>query len=153
MMRRHSILEVNAEVLSTLGIPQPVVLLDIDNTILAPRAAEMDSGVAAHVRQLSQDVRILLCTNNLTDRQRRVSETLNLPILMRAMKPLTWWVKPWLKQQHIAERDVIVVGDQWVTDVWLAKALRCPVVLLDPIAEDTHLLTRLLRRVEKRWKL
>ena len=152
-MRRHSILEVNAEVLSTLGTPQPVVLLDIDNTILAPRAAEMDSGVAAHVRQLSQDVRILLCTNNLTDRQRRVSETLNLPILMRAMKPLTWWVKPWLKQHHIAVRDVIVVGDQWLTDGWLAKALRCPVVLLDPIAEDTHLLTRLLRRVEKRWKL
>ena len=152
-MRRRSILEVNAEVLTALGIPQPVVLLDIDNTILAPRAAELDAEVEAHIRHMNQSVRILLCTNNLTDRQRRVSTTLNLPILMRAMKPLTWWVKPWLKQHQIAVSDVIVVGDQWVTDAWLAKALKCPVVLLDPIAEDTHVLTRFLRRVEKRWKL
>lgn len=153
MMRRHSILEVNSQVFEQLGIPQPVILLDIDNTILAPRALEVDPQIAEHVRQLSQQFNILLCTNNLTDRQRRVSETLNLPILMRAMKPLTWWVKPWLNKHRIALSDVIVVGDQWVTDGWLAKALKCPVVLLDPIAEDTHLLTRLLRRVEKRWKL
>lgn len=150
MIRRHSILDVKAEMLKQLGPSHPVVLLDIDNTVLAPQAAALDPLVVAHVLALSREVRILLCTNNLTDRQRRVAEVLDLPILMRAMKPLTLFVKPWLSRHRIAIRDVIIVGDQWFTDGWLGKSLGCPVVLLDPIAQDVHLITRLLRRLEKR---
>jgi predicted HAD superfamily phosphohydrolase YqeG len=47
---------------------------------------------------------------------------------------------------------VVVVGDQWITDGWLANAMHCPLIWLEPMAEDRNIMTRLLRRLEKRWK-
>ena len=136
----------------SLDPTRTVMLLDIDNTLLAPTALEMDAPTQAHVLDLAKQGTILLCTNNLTDRQRNVAKALNLPILTQAMKPFTFRVIPFLKQHRITVDQVIVVGDQWVTDGWLAHAMHCPLIWLDPMAKDRNVMTRLLRRLEKRWK-
>jgi HAD superfamily phosphatase (TIGR01668 family) len=128
------------------------MLLDIDNTLLSPMAMEMDAHTQAHVLSLAKQGTILLCTNNMTDRQRNVAKALHLPILMQAMKPLTFRVSRFLKRHGIASHQVVVVGDQWITDGWLANAMHCPLIWLEPMAEDRNIMTRLLRRLEKRWK-
>lgn len=151
-MRYTSIREVTWELISALDPQRSVMLLDIDNTLLSPMAMEMDAHTQAHVLSLAKQGTILLCTNNLTDRQRNVAKALHLPILMQAMKPLTFRVTRFLKRHGIDFHQVVVVGDQWITDGWLANAMHCPLIWLEPMAEDRNIMTRLLRRLEKRWK-
>lgn len=151
MIKVQSILDVNVEMLIKAGGQRPTVLLDIDNTLLAPTANTLTPEMIDHVQSLSQSVTVLLCTNNMTARQRHAATVLNLPVLMQAMKPFTFKVKQYLKQHGLSTSKVIVIGDQWVTDGWLAQRLNSPLILVEPMAADRHALTRLLRRLEKRW--
>ena len=147
-----SILEVTPAMIQSLAGESVCVLLDIDNTLLAPTATVMESRIIDHVNALAKQVDVLLCTNNHTPRQKDVAKTLELPILMQAMKPFGFRVIPFLKQHGMMDRSVVVIGDQWVTDGWLAKRLGCPIILVEPMAMDRHAVTRLLRRLEKQWK-
>lgn len=151
MITVRSILDVNVDMLIEAGGQHPTVLLDIDNTLLAPTASALTPEVIEHVQTLAQSVTVLLCTNNMTARQRHAATSLKLPVLMQAMKPFTFKVKHYLKQHGLSTAQVIVIGDQWVTDGWLAQRLNCPLILVEPMAADRHALTRLLRRLEKRW--
>jgi HAD superfamily phosphatase (TIGR01668 family) len=151
MIRVKSILEVNEALLIETAGQKPTLLLDIDNTVLSPLADAVSSEVIEHVRKLAEVATVLLCTNNMTSRQRDAANQLNLPVLMQAMKPLTSKVMTYLEQQGLSTAGVIVIGDQWVTDGLLAHRLKCPLILVEPMAADRHALTRLLRRLEKRW--
>lgn len=151
MIKVAAITEVSVEMIAAIGSGPVTVILDIDNTILAPTARTLDPRVIQHLMALKSQLNLLLCTNNMTSRQKEVAKILDLPILMQAMKPFTFRITPFIKSRGIPGSSLVVVGDQWVTDGCLANRLKCPVIMVDPIERDRHALTRLLRRLEKQW--
>ncbi len=131
-----------------LNLTNGVLLMDVDNTLLSPYEKNISDESKQWVEQMSIRYKILLCTNNITHRQTNVGIDLNLPILMNAFKPFPWRVKKYLLQQNVKLNQVIVIGDQVITDVVLAIWLKRPYLLIKPMANDKHIVTRFFRRLE-----
>lgn len=76
MIRVAAITEVSKAMITALGGELVTVILDIDNTILAPTALALDPTVIKHLMALKSKVNLLLCTNNMTSRQKEVAKVL-----------------------------------------------------------------------------
>ena len=124
------------------------LLIDVDNTLLSPYEAQISPLLKIWIETMSKDHVILLCTNNFTNRQFKVGKDLNLPILMRSFKPFPMKVLSYLKSHQLDPKSIIVIGDQTLTDVLLAKWLKQPYILIKPMETDKHLLTRFFRYFE-----
>lgn len=132
----------------TMGAESAPLLIDVDNTLLGPTSQTVDPDLKRWVESMAQKHTILLCTNNFTPRQAKVGPALNQPILMRSFKPFPFRILRELKRRAIDPKTVVVIGDQVVTDAFLAKWLKRPVILLKPMAKDRHWVTRILRILE-----
>ncbi len=125
-----------------------ILLMDVDNTLLSPYQKNISDEPKEWVQKMKQQHRIILCTNNITQRQINVGVDLDLPILMTAFKPFPWRVKKYLRQQNINLNQIIVIGDQVITDVLLALWLRRPYLLIKPLTMDKNIVTRFFRLLE-----
>jgi len=149
MIRRFKTLhQLTQEELIAMKAPHALLLIDVDNTLLAPRSAKIDPVAQDWLKTMAKDHALLLCTNNFTQRQFKVGLDMNLPILMRSFKPFPFRVKAYLKKQGADLNSVIVVGDQVITDVLLAIWLKRPYVLIKPMDIDAHWITRWFRILE-----
>ncbi len=149
MIKRLSTLtHLNSDHFKALGITNALLLIDVDNTLLSPYDKNISVELIDWIKQISKDHQILLCTNNFTNRQFKVGTDLNLPILMRSLKPFPWRVKTYLKKHNVELNSVIVIGDQVMTDVLLAIWLKRPYYLIKPMIIDKHWITRFFRILE-----
>jgi HAD superfamily phosphatase (TIGR01668 family) len=124
------------------------LLIDVDNTLLSPYETQISPLLKTWIETMAKDHMILLCTNNFTNRQFTVGKDLNLPILMRSFKPFPMKVLSYLRSHQLDVNSVIVIGDQALTDVLLAKWLKRPYILIKPMETDKHMLTRCIRFFE-----
>lgn len=131
-----------------MGAETAPLLIDVDNTLLGPTSQTVDPNLKAWVESMATKHSILLCTNNFTSRQANVGPALKQPILMRSFKPFPFRIRQELKRRNIDPKTVVILGDQVVTDVWLAKWLNRPYCLIKPMAKDRHWVTRVLRILE-----
>lgn len=131
-----------------MGQAHALLLVDIDNTLLAPDQQRIDPQLKSWIETMKADHQILLCTNNFTKRQFKVSEDLDLPILMRSFKPLPWMVKSYLKRNKADVSSILVIGDQVITDIVLAIWMKRPYLLVKPLKRDLHFVTRCFRILE-----
>lgn len=141
----HTVTQTDFE---AMGQAHALLLVDIDNTLLPPNQQRIDPILKKWIETMKQDHQILLCTNNFTKRQFKVSEDLDLPILMRSFKPLPWMVKTYLKRNKADVKSVLVIGDQVITDILLALWLKRPYLLVKPLKRDRHFVTRCFRILE-----
>jgi HAD superfamily phosphatase (TIGR01668 family) len=149
MIKRFSTLtHLNSDHFKALGITHALLLIDVDNTLLSPNDKNISEELIQWIKQISVNHHILLCTNNFTKRQFNVGIDLNLPILMRSLKPFPWRVRTYLKQHLVDINSVIVIGDQVMTDVLLAMWLNRPYYLIKPMIMDKHWITRFFRILE-----
>lgn len=149
MIRRFKTLnQLTQDVFIAMNAPHALLLIDVDNTLLAPKSLKIDPQAQDWLKTMAKDHELLLCTNNFTKRQFNVGLDMNLPILMRSFKPFPFRVKAYLKKQGAELNSVIVVGDQVITDVLLAIWLKRPYVLIKPMDIDAHWITRMFRILE-----
>ncbi len=149
MIRRFKTLsQLTQDHFIAMNAPHALLLIDVDNTLLAPHSKVIDPAAQEWLTIMAKDHELLLCTNNFTRRQSKVGLDMKLPILMRSFKPFPFRVKAYLKQQGADVNSVIVVGDQVITDVLLAIWLKRPYVLIKPMDIDAHFITRMFRILE-----
>ena len=146
--RTASLLRLTQADFILMNAAHAVLLIDIDDTLLSPTESSIRPQLKSWIETMAKDHTILLCTNNFTQRQFKVSEDLNLPILMRSFKPFPMRVLSYLRAHRLKPDSIVVIGDQVVTDVLLAKWLKRPHILIKPMERDRHLLTRYLRYFE-----
>ena len=128
-----------------------VLLLDLDNT-LDPHDVPLPSpGRKEWARRMEEEgILLLLVSNNRGKRVRKYGEALGIPYLAGAGKPFPWKIRRFLKRRGIPLSRAIMAGDQVLTDVLGAKALKIPAILLEPISSREAIWTRINRVLEKR---
>lgn len=146
--RKAGLLSLTQADFIAMNAANAVLLIDVDNTLLSPYEATIRPSVKTWIETMSKDHQILLCTNNFKKRQFKVSQDLNLPILMRSFKPFPMKVLSYLRSHQVDHHTLIVIGDQAVTDVLLALWLKRPYFLIRPIDIDRHGITRFIRLFE-----
>lgn len=128
-----------------------VLLLDLDNTLdphdvplPSPGRKEWADGMK------EEGVLLLLVSNNRGRRVRMYAEALGIPFLSGAGKPFPCRTRRFLREKGIDLSRCLLCGDQVLTDLWGARNLGVPAILLEPISHEEAVWTRINRVLEKR---
>lgn len=126
------------------------IIIDLDNTICGYHQSELAPGVSQWVLAAKQrGFRLVLVSNNFSERVGAFGEQLDLPTVPSALKPLPQGFLIALKHLGTRRAQTVVIGDQLFTDVLGAKILGLHTVLTHPIAAKDFPLTRVLRFMER----
>lgn len=125
-------------------------IVDLDNTLVGYRLTEPEQNVASWVRASSADgLRIVIVTNNASPWAHVVAKNLGVPCITNARKPLPGGFRRALGVLELSRKEVVVIGDQFFTDVLGAKLAGLPVILVPPLVERDPLNTRPLRWIAR----
>ena len=126
------------------------IVLDLDNTCSAYHMPELADGVAAWVgRARDRGFRIVMVSNNFSERVAAAGLQLGVPSVPNALKPLPFGFLRALRLLGTPRHATGVIGDQVFTDVLGAKMLGLKTVLTEPIVPHDFPLTRVLRFLER----
>ena len=126
------------------------IVVDLDNTVCAYHQPELAPGVAEWVSDARQrGFKLVLVSNNFSERVASVGGTLGIPVVANALKPLPFAFRRALKLLGTPRAATVVIGDQLFTDVLGAKLLGLRTVLTTPLVDREFPLTRVLRFLER----
>ena len=126
------------------------IVLDLDNTCCAYHQPELADGVAAWVAEaLERGFRIVMVSNNFSERVAAAGTQLGVATVPNALKPLPFGFLRALRLLGTRRRQTVVIGDQVFTDVLGAKLLGLRTVLTEPLVPHDFPLTRVLRFLER----
>ncbi len=126
------------------------VLTDLDNTLIAWNNPDGTDQLHDWLTKMqAAHIPVMVVSNNSVARVGRVAEPLELPFVARAYKPTTIGLKRALKRLDLSATEVVMVGDQLLTDVVAANRAGIRSILVKPLIETDQWNTRANRFIEK----
>jgi len=144
-----SVYEITPDKLKQLGIKG--IITDLDNTLVEwdrPDATEELSEWLTEMKEAG--IRIIIASNNKEERVKHFANPLNIEYIHRAKKPLGKAYYSALVRLGLRPNEVVMVGDQLLTDVFGANRMKLYTILVRPVAESDGWVTRFNRFVERR---
>ncbi|TXL68041.1 YqeG family HAD IIIA-type phosphatase [Cerasibacillus terrae] len=143
-----SIFEIEPKELTKIGIKG--IITDLDNTLVAWDVREATPEVYEWFKKMKEeDIKITIISNNKEERVRFFSEPLDTPYVFSARKPLTRAFKKAAQNMGLSNEEVVVIGDQLLTDVLGGNAAGFYTILVVPIVETDAKVTKFNRRIER----
>ncbi|RHW38617.1 YqeG family HAD IIIA-type phosphatase [Lysinibacillus yapensis] len=144
-----SVFEITPEKLMELGIKG--IITDLDNTLIEWDRPDATNEIILWL-QLMQEagIRVIIASNNNQERVKHFAEPLGIPFIARARKPLGAAYYAAMKELRLNSSEVVMVGDQLLTDIMGANRLKLYTILVRPVAESDGFVTRFNRFVERR---
>lgn len=128
-----------------------LILTDLDNTLISYDEDTPTNKILTKVKELVDlGFEIRLISNNIPKRIETFVKDTDLIGFANARKPLLIGMKKAFKSSTITDKsEVIIIGDQLMTDVWAANRFNAYSVLVNPIKKKTERwYTRFNRRIE-----
>ncbi len=126
------------------------IAFDIDNTLASYDTAEPDERLRAFLFSLrDMGFSIAFVSNNTASRVNRFNAPLGFLALPDSHKPLTKGLKQVMDSFGIAKKELLMVGDQLLTDCLCARLAGVSVVTVPPIQPVENRFFRFKRRIEK----
>ncbi len=91
-----------------------------------------------------------MVSNNTKKRVKRAVEKFEIDYVCWSMKPFTWGIDRALKEFHFEKNEVVMVGDQLMTDIRAAHRAGIRSILVKPLVEHDSLKTQINRARERR---
>lgn len=146
MIERFSNIDPNQ--LKQLGIR--VVFSDLDNTLIAWNNPDGTPELREWMQKLADaQIQLIVVSNNSHERIGHAVEKIGLPFVSRALKPLPVGIKKTLKQMQLAPSEVVMVGDQIMTDILAANGAGIRSILVQPLLPSDKWITKPNRMMEK----
>ncbi len=144
-----SVFEIHPEDLKARGIKG--IITDLDNTLVAWDVAMATPEIIAWFKLMEKhEIKITIISNNKEERVKLFSEPLNTPFVYGARKPLGQAFKKATKQMELDRDQIVVVGDQIMTDVLGGNSAGFYTILVVPIVQTDGKLTKINRKIERR---
>ncbi len=144
-----TVFEITPEKMEKLGIKG--IITDLDNTLIEWDRPDATEEIATWMKGLEDaGLKIIIVSNNNDERVKRFAEPLGIPFISRARKPLGAAYYAAMKQLRLKSNEVVMVGDQLLTDIMGANRLNLYTFLVRPVAESDGFVTRFNRFVERR---
>lgn len=125
------------------------LMLDIDNTIIDGDKNLID-GITEWIEKIkSHNIKCIIVSNtNKLDKVNKVANALEIPYIYFATKPLKRGFKKAKNQLNLEYENIASIGDQIFTDVLGANCLKMFSILVNPIGNKEHMLTKIKRPIE-----
>lgn len=148
-----SIYAVSPEQLKAQGIR--VVFSDLDNTLIAWNNPDGTPELRQWMKSLADaGIPLIVISNNNKKRIAKAVEPLGLPFVARSLKPLSFGITRARKKLGLSKYEVVMVGDQLMTDMVAAHQAGVRSILVKPLIQTDKWTTQMNRFLEKRvWKL
>ncbi|KRL04745.1 YqeG family HAD IIIA-type phosphatase [Liquorilactobacillus oeni] len=127
-----------------------VILTDLDNTLIAWNNPEGTPELRRWLDIMqAESIPIIVVSNNSKKRVAKAMEPFGLPYISRALKPFSRGINKAKKRLKLKDSEIILVGDQLVTDIAAANAANIRSVLVKPIVETDAWNTKINRFFER----
>lgn len=134
--------------LNKMGIK--AVFSDLDNTLLAwnkaDTAVEMDQ---LNKKLAKAGIKLVVISNNNVERIGKVLNPYHIQFIAKARKPLPIGINKELKILKLNKNQVLMVGDQLITDIQAGNLAGVGTVLVKPLVKTDKWNTRINRFFEK----
>ncbi|MBO8156007.1 MAG: YqeG family HAD IIIA-type phosphatase [Bacillaceae bacterium] len=144
-----SVFEITPEHLKAKGIRG--IITDLDNTLVAWDQENPTEKVLDWFQMMqNHGMKVTILSNNDKKRVSRFSEQLDIPFIYRARKPLARAFRKAQNQMGLQQEEVVVIGDQLLTDILGGNMARYHTILVVPISDTDGFVTRINRMIERR---
>ncbi|AQW21953.1 HAD family hydrolase [Lentilactobacillus curieae] len=126
------------------------VLTDLDNTLIPWNQKDGDTRLSLWLKELNKfGIKVIVVSNNSHDRIEKAVADYDVEFISRALKPLTVGINRAMKRYSINPRNVVMVGDQLLTDIFSANNSGIKSALVKPLVSNDGWTTWFNRFVEK----
>lgn len=145
----HTVYEITPDKLKMQGIRG--IITDLDNTLIEWDRPDATPDLKDWLKLMHDaGIQIVIVSNNKEPRVKKFADPLGIPYIFRARKPLGKGFKAALAKLNMPVQEVLMVGDQMLTDVMGANFRKLHTVLVKPVAQSDGFVTRFNRFVERR---
>lgn len=127
-------------------------IFDLDNTIMAPHTGTLEDRIETWLVLLqAEGFKCLVLSNNKQAEYCQLAEkVLNIPVISHAAKPRRAAFRKALEMIGLSAREVAMVGDRPLTDIWVGQRMGAFTILVDPlIKHQERRLYKFLRGLER----
>jgi HAD superfamily phosphatase (TIGR01668 family) len=143
----QSIFEIPYQTLKKQGINS--LFFDLDNTIISYDQEVLNQEQINYFNELSKDFLIFILSNTNHKRVSTALANTNFKFIWHAKKPLSFGFKKALKITNKSKSEVIMIGDQLMTDVLGANSMGIQTILVKSVKRKSdHKITRFNRKLE-----
>ncbi len=129
------------------------VISDLDNTLIAWDLKNSDFMAKQWINTLKDaNIPVIVVSNNNRKRVSKAVKNLDIPFIASSLKPLPFGINRALNKLKLSRNEVILVGDQVLTDLFAGVTARIKTVLVDPLVETDNWNTKINRFLEKPFK-
>ncbi|MDO4670287.1 MAG: YqeG family HAD IIIA-type phosphatase [Aerococcus sp.] len=144
----ESIYQITAEDLHRQGISG--IVTDLDNTLLPWHELDATPELLDWVKNLNQcGIKVMILSNNHTERVQRVAEQMGVIFYASALKPLRRGIRSLLDQTALEADQIVLVGDQLLTDIFSANRMGIKSALVQPMVKTDIAFSKVNRCIER----
>ena len=145
----EAVYDLTVESLQKQGIK--AVLVDLDNTLIAWNNPDGTSEMKRWLHDLRDaGIRIIVVSNNSKKRVQRAVEKFGIDYVYWALKPFTFGIDRAMKEFQYEKNEVVMVGDQLMTDIRAAHRAGIRSILVKPLVQHDSIKTKFNRARERR---
>ncbi|WNB93449.1 YqeG family HAD IIIA-type phosphatase [Bacillus sp. NEB1478] len=144
----QNILDITPEMLVKRGVKG--IVTDLDNTLVEWNRPEATPELIKWFKSIKEKgILITIVSNNTQQRVKSFSDPVEIPFIYSARKPMTKAFKRALRDMKLRNEQVVVIGDQLLTDVLGGNRLGLHTILVVPVASSDGVWTRFNRKLER----
>jgi uncharacterized protein len=144
----QNILDITPEMLVERGVKG--IITDLDNTLVEWDRPEATPELIKWFTSIKEKgILITIVSNNTQQRVKSFSDPVEIPFIYSARKPMNKAFKRALKDMKLKNQEVVVIGDQLLTDVLGGNRIGLHTILVVPVASSDGFWTRFNRKIER----
>ncbi|MFD3447658.1 YqeG family HAD IIIA-type phosphatase [Microbacteriaceae bacterium 4G12] len=126
------------------------IITDLDNTLIEWDRPNATPQLEKWLQTMKEGgIKVTIVSNNKERRVKDFSDPLELPFIFKARKPMTRSFTKALQSMALKPEEVVVIGDQLLTDVLGGNRLGLHTILVVPVAKSDGFMTRFNRKIER----
>ncbi|MFX3624471.1 MAG: YqeG family HAD IIIA-type phosphatase [Ectobacillus sp.] len=127
------------------------IITDLDNTLIEWDRPSATPELEEWFKSMQQNgIKVTVVSNNNEKRVKFFSDPLDIPFIHKARKPMGRAFRKALRAMDLRPNEVVVIGDQLLTDVLGGNRLGLHTILVVPVAQSDGFVTRFNRKIERR---
>ena len=144
----QSIYEVPSDFFVNNGVT--VLLIDLDNTLDSYRLRKPTERAINVIKAIKETgVTPIIVSNNREKRVKAYADEAGVECIYSARKPFSRRIRNFLKEKGVSSDEVMLVGDQLMTDVLAAKGAHIRVLLTEKVVKEDQWTTHINRLLDR----
>ncbi|WP_019415535.1 YqeG family HAD IIIA-type phosphatase [Paenisporosarcina sp. TG20] len=127
------------------------IITDLDNTLVEWDRPDATPKLVNWLQSMkAAGIQVIIVSNNNELRVKSFADPLGIPFIYKARKPMGKAFRKALNLMDVKREEVVVIGDQLLTDVVGGNLIKLHTILVVPVAKSDGFFTRFNRLVERR---